>query len=218
MADRSIRYGALLILAGVIQFIAVMAIAQAAYPCTAHCYNILTNPISDLGNTATSPLWPLFNYSLEVFGAFVIAGILLMRGAFRRSLERQIGILLIVVSSLGAMGVGVVSENVILRIHSLFASVAFLIGGIAVVILGANELRSNRRGYVVFSIIAGSISALLFVGYVLGIYPPLALSGPGFGFGGVERMIAGSFLVWLIVTAVYMLLKPSAEQDTRRAR
>ena len=58
--NRTERLGATLVGIGTIQFIVAMGVVQAGYP----GYSLLTNYISDLGNTATSPWHVVFNASI----------------------------------------------------------------------------------------------------------------------------------------------------------
>lgn len=198
--------GARLILAGTVQFILVMAIAQFAYPCTNSCYSILTNPISDLGNTATSPLWPIFNYSLIIFGMAVFAGALLFLDKFSRGWIGSIGTFLICMSALGAAGVGVVPENTILALHSIFALIAFISGAIGIILIGTTFYPTKAfRTFGLLSIILGIVSlaataVILLASY--GVIQPLAISGGGIGFGAVERIVAAPILLWLMVAGV----------------
>lgn len=213
--DTSRRYGALLLIAAVLQFVASMAIVQLAFQCHGgQCYNLLTNPISDLGSAGLnghpySPLWPLFNYSIAVFGVLGIAGLIMLRGWFPKNAWRVSGLAIIIVSLFASIGVGIVPEDTILALHSLFALIAFFGSAFGLLLLSIG-LYKGRRRYAAFSTICGLTSlAVLFV-FVLpdfGILARWAASGPGFGFGGMERLLAAPVLLWLVVTGLIAIRK-----------
>ena len=189
MATSQSKGGGYLLVIAAILFIAVMVIVQAYYPCTksAGCYNIGTNPISDLGNTGTSPLWPLFNYGLIVFGAIFFCGIVISLDSFPKGALGTAGIIFLILSAFGGMGVGVVPENEILSIHSTFAAIAFVAGGLGMLLIGIEMARNSKfKTYYIYSIISGLITLVVFFVSVLHIgVPHLVTSGSGFGFGAV---------------------------------
>ncbi len=202
--------GGCLLASGVVQLAVVMLLAQLYYPCGQHgCYNIFTNPISDFGNTATSALWPLFNYSLALFGIMTIAGAFLAARAFSRIPACRLGLVLIVASALGAVGVGVVPENTILTIHSASALVAFVGGGIAALLFGVGMRgRKEYRSYSLYSMLTGALTLLSILVFMLpsfGMLPAWRMYGPGFGFGGMERIAAYLVLAWLYVTGMMLV-------------
>ncbi|MDE1870925.1 MAG: DUF998 domain-containing protein [Candidatus Micrarchaeota archaeon] len=205
----SARVAGCLLALGTLQFIIVMAIVQAYFPCRASiCYNTGTNPISDLGNTAMSPLWPLFNYSLIAFGIMFFAGLVLIMEGNPRRFAARLGILLMAISAFGAAGVGTVPENVILKLHSLFAAIAFFAGGLGILLFAISMMASRKnRAYAIYSLISGIVSVVVFLAFTapLGLVPHLITSGSGIGFGAVERVIAGPILLWALVTGILLL-------------
>ncbi len=206
--DKNGRCAGCLMFFATFQFILMMVLAQVAFPCVGgSCYNLLTNPISDLGNTSVSPLWPIFNFSIVIFGACLFAAALLAAGVFRRSQLTDLGLFAIAVAGGGAAGVGVVPENTVLAIHSLFALVAFWGGGAAIILLGVAMLKDkNWRSYAMYSIISGIV---VFIASAAMLLPSgtLAMSGPGLGFGGVERLVAAPTLLWLLVVGAKIARK-----------
>ena len=200
MQDREILYGRSLLFIGAAQFVVFMVVVQLAFPCISSCYNIFTNPISDLGNTSASPLAMLFNYFIALFGLLLIVGILYTRGVFRKSPIEDIGVASLIVAALGAIGVGIVPENTVLAVHSMFAVIAFLFGGIGVLLVGINDLeQKNSRLFSCYSIVSGVVPIVLLLASLSGAFQGLAVSGPGFGFGAVERMIVAPILLWVFV-------------------
>jgi len=209
----SVKYGAWLLIATVVQFVLCMATVQLAFPCTnGQCYNLLTNPISDLGSAGygsfpISHLWYLFNYSAVLFGALGVAGLLLVVGWFPKGVFRSAGFTIIIVSLFASAGVGVVPEDTILLIHSLFALVAFVGSGLGLLILSIGLLRSRRNSYAAFSVICALIALFVVIVFMLpdfGLLVPWIHSGQGFGFGGMERLIVIPVLLWFIVTGIML--------------
>lgn len=211
MASKNTLCGACLLVLGTLQFVIFMLMAQLAYPCYGGvCYNIFTNPISDLGNTMTSPLWPLFNYSLVVFGLLLFIGIILLIDEYPKGILRNGGLASLLFAALGAIGVGVVPENTVLAIHSVAALIAFFFSGLGILLLGIDFARKfgskSHSPYTAYTIVSGLVPLALILLYLLpsgGISSTLPLSGPGWGFGGVERLIAFPPILWLFVTGVY---------------
>lgn len=205
--SRSSACGGVILIVAVVQFVIVMAAAQLAFPCTnGVCYNIATNPISDLGNTMLSPLWPLFNYSIMLLGALLFVGVFLISGAFRRGPLSLAGLALLAISALGSSGVGVVPENTILAIHSAFALVAFLAGGLSILLLGASMARDARwRRFALYSIVSGLITVGVLVFFIL--HGMWVMSGSGFGFGAIERIVVAPILIWALVVGVRLAIR-----------
>jgi hypothetical membrane protein len=199
-----------LFVAGILLFFVAMIIAQAFYPCTSSCYNIATNPISDLGNTFTSPLWSLFNYSLILFGTLFFAGIIVMFDYLPKGLTGRIGTFFLLLSAFGAAGVGTVPENTILHIHAIFAVIAFASGGLGVLLTGIAIFRQKSTLYSTYSVLSGIIVLFVLLLFMFpGLTPKLKMSGSGIGFGLVERIIAAPTLLWVFVTGVKLLVDGS---------
>jgi hypothetical protein len=208
-ANYNCRHAGYLFIAAVLLFLAAMILAQIAYPCTsAGCYNVGTNPISDLGNTATSPLWPLFNYSLVLVGAMLFGGIVLMLNTVKGGIIGKIGMTLLAVSTLGIVGVGAVPENTVFALHTTFAAVAFMAGGVGILLVGYGLITKRKPGWFpLYSIWSGIIVLLLLVilSVPLGFIPQLNMSGSGFGFGGVERILAAVMFLWIFMAGNRMI-------------
>ena len=212
MGSRALRYGAILMIIGSIEFLAGMTITQLAFPCTVSCYNMLTNPISDLGNTFASTLWPVFNYSLALFGVIIIISLLLVGNVFGKASLYRLGLLFAVLAALGGMGVALVPENTILAVHSDFALISFWSAGLLMLILGlAMRSRKGWGLYSAYSIVSGLFSIvtlLIFMLPILGVHIVWNTSGPGFGFGGMERLVVAPLILWLIVIGLRLLHSP----------
>ena len=204
--------GGYLLFAAAIQFILAMIIVQFAYPChNGVCYNLLTNSISDLGNTQSSALWPLFNYSLVFFGVLSFSGLLLLRFRFPRGALGVVGVIALLIGLLGAIGVGVVPENTVPSLHSIFALMAFSMSGLGILILGLAAKHEKTPGrFSPFSIVLGAFTliALMVVFFPsFGLIHSWHTFGTGFGFGGIERLVALPPILWILNLGILLLKK-----------
>ncbi len=210
LVHRSVHHAAVLWLIASIQFILAMAIVQLAW--TGHpAYSLQNNVISDLGNTqcghwpnptshyVCSPLHDVFNGSIIALGLLGILGVVLVRTGFPTRRTATIGLAMVAIGSIGAIGVGTFPENVDLTAHSISALVAFLIGNLGLAALGVAMFRDTRwsgfRAYTVLSGLVGLLGLGLYAGHVWA----------GLGQGGTERLIVAPLLLWLIVVAIHLL-------------
>lgn len=207
-ATSLVRLGAVLLVLGTIEFVAGMIIAQVGY---GPSYSLSTNLISDLGVTscgliddtgrsACSPWWFVFDGSLILFGALVLAGMLLVRPALPPG-----GAAAGATSSLAFNGfcvliAGVFPENVDYSVHSSFALAAFFAAGLGLISLSWAIVRSTtwRREIAVYTGLSGVwvwIALALFVsGNDLGLGP-----------GGVERALVVPVLLWFSVLGLLVV-------------
>jgi len=197
---RSVRWGGALIALGMVQFAAAMAYVQSQYA----GYSLLTNYISDLGNTSTSPAHLVFNVSIIVLGLFAFFGILLAWGGFPRGGPRVVGLFLLLVASLAAITVGLYPENVNASVHDLASLMVFLPGGLALVLLSVG-MRSMTLwdGFRGFSLILGLV-VLLSLAY----YAPTQSYNTTWDPGLVERLIVYPILLWGFVAGVHLVRLP----------
>jgi hypothetical membrane protein len=192
-----IRAGSALIALGVVQFCAAMAVVQAEYP----GYSDLTNYISDLGNTATSPWHSVFNVSIILLGILAFVGILLAWDGFPGGASRTVGIVLLLIASVGAIGVGLFPENVNGTVHGLSSLAVFLPGGLALVVLGAGFHRTASWGWLAApSVLLGLVDLV-----ALAYYVPTQGNNTTWDPGLVERFIVFPILIWGLLAAVQLL-------------
>ncbi len=192
----STRTGAALIAIGVVQFSVAMAVVQAGYP----GYSDLQNYISDLGNTATSPWHWVFNISIILLGILAFVGILLAWNGFPRGGTRWVGLGLLLVASLAAIGVGVFPENVNPTVHGLSSLLVFAPGGIALVALGAGfgpDSRWHSMRWV--SIVLGLVTLA-----ALAYYVPTQGNNTTWDPGLIERFIVFPILLWGFLAALQL--------------
>jgi hypothetical membrane protein len=219
LVHRSVRHGAILWIVGVIQFIAGMIITQLGWTTP---YSLRTNYISDLGAAhcgelagryVCSPWHEVFDVSIVLLGLLLIFGTILVRTAFPARSTRTLGLLLLVISGFGAIGVGLSPEDVNLKVHTLSALLAFAGSGLALVVLGIAMFRDTRwDGFRAFSIFCGLIGLIALILFVASAWGPL-------GAGGMERLIVAPVLLWALVCGIHLVRIPTyAPPGIRGAR
>lgn len=150
-------------------------IAEALYS----GYSTSLNYISDLG---IGPSAWIFNSAVFMLGVLVIGSVYFMWKTFNSKLFK----IVLALSGVGALGVGVFTEN-ILPVHAAFSIMLFASAGISAIVS--------------FKVVKSWVS---YISAVLGIIALVALvlmvSGNdlGLGIGGMERMIAYPTLLWMI--------------------
>jgi len=222
LVHRSVHHAAIALIAGAIEFIVGMAITQIGYGATfdwGSSYSLSHNYISDLGATqcgwfhtgslgsgnayACSPWHLVFNISIVVMGLLIILAVALLRTAFPARRSRTIGLGLLAVAGVGAIGVGLFPENVNITAHSLSALLAFLASGLSLVVLGFAMFRDTRwDGFRAYSILSGLVTIVALVLFISKVYV-------GLGVGGMERLIVAPVLLWAIVVGVHLARIPT---------
>ena len=175
-------------------------------------YSILHNTISDLGNTACriyasryvcSPLHVALNLSTVILGLFMTIGSILIYHEVRRNRGTLVGFSFLAIAGAGTILVGLFPENTTHNLHKIGALLPFLIGNIAILILGfALAIPLSLR---IYTILTGIISLTALGFYVNHIYL-------GLGIGGMERFVANPHSTWLIVFGLYFMIKRSLER------
>jgi hypothetical membrane protein len=182
----------LLIFIGCAQFLIMLVVSSSLYP----GYSISHNYISDLGATCRGsscivfqPSSVIFNTSVSLLGyLLVVASILLARSG-----SKGIFASLLLISGLGAIGVGIFPESYGM-LHSISALITFLFGGLAAItshriLEGPARLIGPSMG----------VLALLFLAlFILGIHM-------GLGPGGVERILAYLELLFGVMLGGYLM-------------
>ncbi len=194
------RAGALL-LAASIEFVAVMAVAQSRFP----GYSDVANAISDLGNTATSPAYLVFDVGIVGFGLLGLAGAFYLRTALRARRTSKIGVGLLGVTFLGALAIGFVPENLHSSLHSLLSLVTFLAAGLSLLVLALAMLRDTRwERWRLYTLLSGAVDLVA----LAVLLSPLTNSG---NFGAVERAVVAPGLLWAALTGIRLLRIPVYE-------
>jgi hypothetical membrane protein len=199
--SRAQRLGATLIAAGSVQFILAMGVVQSRYA----GYSLLTNYISDLGNTATSPLHDVFNVSIILLGVVAFVGLLLLWSAFPRSAVRPVGLALLLVASVAAILVGLFPENVNPPVHDFVSLMVFLPGGLALAILSVSMGPSTWWRDLRWVSLGLGLVTLLSLAY----YAPTQATNTTFDPGLIERLIVFPILIWSLAVAALVLRRPA---------
>ena len=199
-----------------IQFFIAQIIAQAAWTTP---FSLLTNFISDLGNTSCAP-YPLgsnmyvcspwhagMNASFILLGVIILLGAALIYRAFPPGRTRTIGLVLLALAGPGPILVGLFPENVNITPHSIGAAAHFISGNLGIVVLGiAIAATRHQMPLAIFSILAGGAGLLATALFVSGRYL-------GLGIGGMERIAAYALPIWLIVMGISVLRNSSAQRN-----
>lgn len=173
-------------------------------------YSLVTNSISDLGETSCggygspamcSPRWWLMNYvGFLVLGLVMVVGSALLYHEFteRPQKERRaamIGFSLIALGGLGSILVAFFPENENRTMHIVGAALAIGVGNVAILVLGAILLlpESMRRSMLLFSSLA-LVALLCFASHRYF----------GIGHGTMERIAAYPVTIWLITFGLYI--------------
>jgi hypothetical membrane protein len=216
LVHRSVHHAAILWVVGAVQFVLGMAVTQWAWdyyrtPPTP-VYSLTNNYISDFGAVhcavfhqgyVCSPWHDVFNVSIVLLGIFLILGVLLIPTAFPRRSSSRLGLALLALAGIGAIGVGLSPEDVNLTVHMVSALLAFAGGALALIVLGFAMFRDTRwDGFRVYSMLSGLVSLVALVLFVAKTYGPL-------GVGGMERLIVAPILLWSIVVGIHLLRVPT---------
>ena len=188
--------GALLFVAAA-QFFVGMLFAEALYP----GYSISGNYISDLGAycNGTFPnagVCVIYQPTANIFNCSVfLLGVLLVIAAyvFWRPLRWKIFSILILLTGIGAMGVGVFPETAAIA-HEITSDVAFIFAGVSAI--WAYRLTKAPMSY--FSVILGVVNLVAIVLFTANVLF-------GLGVGGMERMIVYPVVIWTLGFGGYLL-------------
>ena len=184
--------GALIFIA-VAQFVLGLIVSEALYS----GYSISDNYISDLG---VGPSSMIFNSSVFLMGLLLIIGAYFLQRAFNFELLT----VLLVLTAIGAMGVGIFTED-FGTIHSVVSLITFLSSGLSaifsVICSYVHKFNLVKMPFSAISVILGLITlgalALFMAGMDLGL-----------GVGGMERMIVYPILMWGVGFGGYLIAHP----------
>jgi hypothetical membrane protein len=192
-----------------LQYFVAEAIAASGWR---GAYSFHGNYISDLGavtcaGAVCSPLHALMNASFVLQGLLISAGAALVWPALSRSWLGSLALGLIAASGLGVFVVGLAPEDFAPGWHYLGAAEHFLFCNAGAALLGLALLRRGRsvRGIALFSLAAG----------LLGLAGLVCIATHhcfGLGVGGMERVTAYPFTLWIAGMGVW-LLRCHAEEE-----
>jgi len=182
------------------QYYVVEAFSAHKFP----AYSFHTNFISDLGAIhcaaeMCSPRHAFMNASFCVQGLLILVGALLIRPLFRQNFSTLAGFILLPISGLGLIGVGLWPEDTNPGMHYAAAAAHFMGSGFGMLLLGRSLLARQRTRWVgLFTFTSGfiTLAATVLVWQKIGL---------GMGLGGMERVAAYPFTVWLVGMGIGML-------------
>jgi hypothetical membrane protein len=178
---------------GCLQFFVAEAIAAAGF---AGSYSFRRNYISDLGalgcGAGCSPLHALMNASFVLQGVLIVVGALVVWPLFPQGTLSRLALGLIAASGLGVALVGLAPEDFALAWHYLGAAENLLFCNAGAALLGVALLREGRapRAVGLLSVAFGVIGLAGLAGLAFGY-------DFGLGSGGVERVAAYPFPLWI---------------------
>jgi len=180
LGDRG--WAGLLLFGGIAEFVIGLTIAEAVYP----NYSVSANYISDLGVGAAALI---FNTSIILLGLAVLASAWFVFRAFKDLILT----IAVVLAGIGAIGVGVFTED-FGGVHSIFSLITFVFSALSAIL----AFRILRPPFAYLSILLGASSLIALGLYVSNTYLRL---GPG----GMERMIVWPVIVWGLAFGGYLL-------------
>ncbi|MGD8565796.1 MAG: DUF998 domain-containing protein [Candidatus Bathyarchaeota archaeon] len=169
------RVAGFLLFIGSVSCILGIITAEALYP----GYSTSQNYISDLG---VGPSAIVFNSVVFLLGVLVVCGAYFILKSF----NSRFFTLLMVIAGVGAIGVGLFTEDSGI-LHTIFSLITFLFGGLSAI--ASSKLENPPFSYM--SIVLGVMSLVALGLFALGIFVNL-------GKGGMERLIAYPILIWAV--------------------
>ncbi len=177
------RLAGVLVFIGAFLFTLAILVVEALRP----TYSLNLDSISSLG---VGKYGEIFYYSILILGALIIiAGMLLLSGKRREAWQFTI-----ILTGVGAFGVGIFPYLVNYPLHGYFALIAFAFGGITEILFVTHKGTPLR----IISPIVGII-------VLVSIYFYEANMLFGLGPGGMERMIVYPTLFWALVLSGYLM-------------
>ena len=211
-----IRVGAVMWIAGPVQYLIAQLVAQAAWRTP---YSWMVNPLSDLGAVhchrtgsgyplpryVCSPLHGVVNASVITLGVLLAGGVLLTASCWGGGVVSRAARILLLAGAAGSVMVGLVPEDVNLSLHMLGAFAGIVVGSCGFLLAGlirrSSPLGRLRPVTLPLSILAVTAAALLFTGGI-----------PAGDFGGVERLAVFPLRCWMVIAGIF-LLREAARSD-----
>jgi hypothetical membrane protein len=204
-----IRVGAVMWIAGPVQYLIALLAAQAAWRTP---YSWMVNPLSDLGAVhcrhtgsgyplpryVCSPLHGVVNASVIALGVLLAGGVLLTASCRGSGVASRGARILLIAAAAGSVMVGLVPEDVNLSLHVLGAFVGIVVGNCGFVLAGlikrSSPLGKLRPVTLPLSILAMTAAVLLFTDGI-----------PAGDFGGVERLAVFPLRCWMVIAGIFLL-------------
>lgn len=154
-------------------------------------YSVSQNYISDLG-VGPMPAKAVFTFAVIVFGIMTVIASYLLRERYPKSIIW----ILMILSGVGAVGVGTFDMHAPFRLHTIFSLVAFLFGNLAA--LFSYKLVPKPLAFFFMFLGLLGLSALALFGAHVYL---------GLGRGGMERMVFYPAVIWGLGLGVYLTTK-----------
>ena len=187
------KIAGLLLFVGVAQFILTKIVLETIYP----GYLVGQQAISDLGN------WGLAGNFAAVFSASaILLGVFIMAGAYfnGHGSKNRCFTALLAIAGVGNAVVGVVAENVIPSVHSIFALIMFASWAVAALL--SYKFVKSPFSYV--SVTLGAVSLLMLILSLLGQRVSSSFT-LGLGMGGMERLVVYPLWLWTLGFGAYLI-------------
>jgi hypothetical membrane protein len=181
----NLRSPGLFLFIGGLEMLFLLHLAEFLYP----GYSVSQDYISELGVGPTGPR-VVFTIALQAFGLLVLTAAWQLREKDRGS---KLWIMLMV-SAIGAIGVGTFDMDDYSALHGLSALLAFLFGNLAAVYSSKMALPPVSHLFVVLGVLG--LAALALLGGEI---------DAGLGLGGMERMVFYPAMFWLISFGMYLM-------------
>jgi hypothetical membrane protein len=177
----------------VTQFVLGLIVSEALYS----GYSISDNYISDLG---VGPSSMIFSSSVFLMGLLLIIGAYFLQRAFNFELLT----VLLILTAIGAMGVGIFTEDFGI-IHGVVSLITFVCSGLSaifsVICSYVHKFDLVKMPFSIISVILGLITLGALALFMAGI-------DLGLGVGGMERMIVYPVLTWGVGFGGYLIAYP----------
>ncbi|MHA2060435.1 MAG: DUF998 domain-containing protein [Candidatus Ranarchaeia archaeon] len=192
----------LLFFVGAAQWFLVIVLSEGLAP----GYNGSIYYVSDLGVGLTAVL---YNSSLILFGILIMLGGFFVYRAFK---TRWFAVLL-VVTGIGAAGVGVFPTN-IQPIHGIFQAIALIVG--AIVAMWSYRYQRSPFSHIAFVLGLLSLgSCILFFPY-MGLAMESTVRFLGLTKGSMERFVIYTLVIWLLGFGSYLIGSSPCETESNR--
>jgi hypothetical membrane protein len=147
-----------------------------------------------------SPLHDLMNTSFVLNALLTILGIVLIWKFLPQIKKVHTGLRLIVIGSIGLIGVGLVPEDVNFLVHAISAGALFILTNIGLIVLGKGlQYQEEWKNFGIYTTFSGAVGITALILSPVGIHPAV-------GIGLMERIVAYPLNIWLIVAGAYFLI------------
>ena len=213
-----------------LQYFVAEAVAISAWPGP---YSLSRNYISDLGavgcgpvagrpadaaQALCSPLHAVMNTSLLLQGLLIVGGTALLWSRFPKGALWTLALLLIGGSGVGVFVVGLAPEDTLPGPHFLGATENFIFCNAGMATMGVAMLREKTSvpGLGLITLAAGVIGLLGIA--LIGIGLVTTPTDLGLGAGGIERVVAYPFPLWIAAMGAMLLSGRGIWASRRQAR